>query len=115
MNDKENFVIEYLAKEQFVDVLNQDFMTAFAIRFDCRVFRQTIGSPRVPLAGKTLSAMFKKGLLTRFTVGIDNYAGGVGFPKWVYSYSLAKPNKACTGRKAVQRESDVKVLAAFRQ
>ena len=115
MNDKEKFVIEYLAKEQFVDILNQDFMTAFAIHFDCRVFRQTIGAPRVPLAGKTLSAMFKKGLLTRFTVGIGNYAGGIGFPKWVYSYSLAKPNTARTGRKAVQRKSKYKVLAAFRQ
>ena len=92
MNDKEQFIIRYLEKEKFVDVLNQDFMVAFAMKFDCRVFRQTIGAPRVPLAGKTLSAMFKKGLLSRFTCGIDGYAGGVGFPKWVYSYSLAKPN-----------------------
>lgn len=89
MNDKEKFVIEYLVKEErFIDVLNQDFMTKFAIRFNCRVFKQTIGAPRVPLAGRTLSEMFKKGLLSRFSVGIDSYSGGQGFPKWVYSYSL---------------------------
>ncbi len=91
MNDKENFVIEYLTKrEPYVDVLNQEFMTDFAIKFNCRAIRQTIGAPRVPLAGKTLSNMFKKGLLSRFTAGIDDYAGGNGFPKWVYSYYISE-------------------------
>lgn len=93
MNNKEKFVINYLKeKEPFVDVLNQEFMTAFAVRFDCRIFRQTIGAPRVPLAGKTLSSMFKKGLLSRFVSGIDGYAGGIGFPKWVYTYQLNIPS-----------------------
>ena len=115
MNEKEKFIIEWLEREQFVDVLCQDFMEQFANRFKCKGRRMSIGAPRVQLAGKTLSTMFKKGLLTRFTVGIDAYAGGIGFPKWVYSYSLAKPNTARTGRKAVQPESNVKVLAAFRQ
>ena len=123
MNDKETFVIEYLQREQFVDILNHDFMVEFANRFNCKGRRMSIGAPRVPLAGRTLSVMFKKGLLNRFTVGIDAYAGGVGFPKWVYSYSLKMPNKACSGRLSSCAEnsdeqtksSDVVVLASYRR
>lgn len=115
MNDKEKFVTEYLERENFVDVLDVEFMRSFAMRFACKAFNMNHGALSVPLASKTLSDMFKKGLLERFIVGMSSYAGGVGYPKWVYSYSLAKPNTARTGRKAVQRKSKYKVLAAFRQ
>ena len=115
MNEKEKFVTEYLEREKFVDVLDVEFMRSFAMRFACKAFNMNHGAPRVPLASKTLSDMLKKGLLERFVVSMSDYAGGVGYPNWVYSYSLAKPNTACTGRKAVQRKSKVKVLAAFRQ
>jgi len=94
MNEKEKFVTEYLEREKFVDVLDVEFMRSFAMRFACKAFNMNHGAPRVPLASKTLSNMFKGGLLERFVVGVNSYAGGVGFPKWVYSYSLAKPNKA---------------------
>ena len=96
MNDKEKFVIEYLKREQYVDVLDKYFMDEFADRFNCKYTYMPIGANRVPLAGKTLSTMFKKGLLDRFVVGISDYAGGQGFPKWVYCYSMAKPNTAST-------------------
>jgi len=123
MNDKETFVIEYLKKNQFVDVLDQEFMLAFANRFNCKARRMSLGAPRVPLAGKTLSAMFKKGLLTRSISGLDAYAGGIGFPKWVYTYSLKMPNTASSGRLSTsakngneQNKSDgVVVLSSYRR
>lgn len=96
MNDKETFIIEYLQKNQLTDVLDQEFVVAFALRFNCKARNMGVGAPRVPLAGKTLSAMFKKGLLTRTVSGLDYYAGGPGFPKWVYTYALKMPNTAST-------------------
>ena len=101
MNEKEKFVIEYLEREKFVDVLDVEFMRSFAMRFACKAFNMNHGAPRVPLASKTLSDMLKGGLLERYVVGMNSYAGGVGYPKWVYSYSLAKPNKGCSGRREV--------------
>ena len=90
LNNKESFVVEYLKEHQFTDVLDAEFVLAFANRFNCKGRRMSIGAPRVPLAGKTLSAMFKKGLLTRSVSGLDSYAGGYGFPKWVYTYAINK-------------------------
>lgn len=115
MNEKETFVIEYLKKNKFVDVLDAEFMCAFAEKFHCKYRLMSVGAPKVPLASQTLAAMHKAGLLERWSHGLSSFERQGGFPKWVYSYELAKPNKAYTGRKAVQRESKYRVLAAFRQ
>lgn len=107
MNEKETFVIEYLEKNKFVDVLDAEFMCAFAERFRCKYRLMSVGAPKVPLASQTLSSMFKAGLLERFVHGMSSFERQGGFPKWVYSYSLAEPNKTCSGRAEVCAQKSI--------
>lgn len=84
----ERFVREYLEREQYVTVLDAEFVFAFALRFSCTVYPNAYGAWRVPLAGRSLSRLHGEGILTRWITGVSAYEGGKGFPKWVYSYSL---------------------------
>lgn len=86
MDEKEQFIIDWLEKHHhhYVDVLDSDFMYSFAERFQCEIIYMAVGAPKVPLASKTLGSMYKKRILIRFPVGLNQAERG--FPKWVYSY-----------------------------
>lgn len=93
MRDKaEDFILEWLKKSPVgVDILNSDFIDAFVAETGAKEHIMMWGANKCPYAAKTLNRMASEGLLTRRIIGIgSNWYPG--FPKWVYTYSLARRN-----------------------
>lgn len=94
-NARHDWLLNYLETNKvhdMVDVLNRAFVEDFIE--DCKpnvIKENLVGADTVPVLGRDLSELYKKGLLTRITVGIDNPVDG--FPKWVYSYMLKNNSK----------------------
>lgn len=96
--DRYQWILEYLRKWQefygtssySVDILNADFVTDYVEATGTKRYSiMPYGADKCSQLGEDLSAMYRKGLLDRSTVGIDGMSG-MGFPRWVYSYSLKK-------------------------
>jgi hypothetical protein len=45
------------------------------------------GADKVPQLGRDLAAMYAQNMLKRYVCGLSGM-GGMGFPRWVYDYSL---------------------------
>ena len=92
MNDKENWVIEYLKNKEFlafVNMLDIDFVNSFVEQFQARYDDMTLGAVKCKELSKLLSSMYKNGLLKRYSHGVRSGLSKDGkFPKWVYSYEL---------------------------
>lgn len=77
---------------QNVDVLDSDFVCAYADATGAVAYMQHVGAPRCKQLGRDLSAMFAVGRLQRSPTGLPTGDASMGFPKkWVYSYSLGTP------------------------
>ena len=72
-----------------VDVLDSDFVCAYADATEAHATVGMVGAPRCNQLGKDLSAMFAAKRLIRRAVGLQVGDSSMGFPKWVYSYSLS--------------------------
>lgn len=73
-----------------VDVLDSEFVYAYAEATNARMALMSIGSPKCKQLGRDLGAMFSSGRLKRQAVGLPSGDASMGFPKWTYSYSLSK-------------------------
>jgi hypothetical protein len=71
-----------------VDVLDSDFVCAYADATKAHATVGMVGAPRCKQLSKDLSAMFAAQRLTRSAVGLPAGDASMSFPKWVYSYSL---------------------------
>ena len=87
---KELFVINYLKnKSDTIDILNTPFMDLYIDTFKPEKWSlQFSGAPMCPEVGRLLSSMYKKGILRRHSIGLSEM--GVGWPKWIYVYSLRR-------------------------
>jgi hypothetical protein len=87
-----SWIEKYLREsgETSVDIVSADFMWAYIEAHDVKAGIQMVGAPSCPQAGKDLSRMFKLGRLDRYRLGMPHGDACNGFPKWVYSYELAK-------------------------
>lgn len=90
MREKEEWVLSYIGKYGPVDVLNTDFVDAYAAEFRPRVATQLYGANKCPELGRLLSRMYSGNVLKRFATGIPGLCG-MGFPRWVYVYNLPNP------------------------
>jgi len=72
----------------YADVLDSDLVCAYADVTGCEPTVLMVGAPKCPQLGRDLSAMYAAGKLERSVVGLGNGDSSIGFPKWVYSYSL---------------------------
>jgi hypothetical protein len=70
-----------------VDVLNRDFVTAYARATGAKVTLMDYGADSCPQLGADLSAMYTAGRLTRKRVGVPRNAGP-GLPTWKYVYQI---------------------------
>lgn len=85
--DRRAFILEYLAGHPpAVDVLDAGFVEAYVGATGVASGEQPFGAPSCPMLGRDLSALWKAGALRRVPVGLQGRE--VGFPAWVYSYSL---------------------------
>lgn len=69
------------------DVLNSDFVDDYIEATKARHAVQPYGAATCPQLGRDLSAMKRAGVLKRHRVGLQGM-GGMGFPRWVWSYEL---------------------------
>lgn len=81
------WVVQWLKVNYSCDVLNRDFHDEFADEFKVKQVFRMIGANECPQAMRVLSRMYHKDhYLNRSAIGLSQL--GMGFPKWVYVYSL---------------------------
>jgi hypothetical protein len=73
---------------EVVDILDSDFVCGYVDATDASVQFQHLGAPRCAQLGRDLSKMFAAGRLARSPAALPSGDASMGFPKWVYSYSL---------------------------
>lgn len=90
--EKINWVIDWIEKNKTdVDILNSKFVDDYVNQFNAKVEILPFGPNRCLELGKLLSWGYKNGYLNRARISIS--CKGVGFPNWIYVYSLFKsPN-----------------------
>jgi len=71
-----------------VDVLDSDFVCAYADATKAQVTFMHVGAPKCKQLARDLGAMFAAGKLTRSATGLPSGDASMGFPKWVYTYGL---------------------------
>lgn len=88
--EREAFILEYLRTHGQTDVLDSLFHDMYAKRFPgYKRNHYMIGASPVQQAMRDLKRMYKQAILKRSPIGIGNLSG-MGFPKWVYTYSICK-------------------------
>lgn len=89
-SDRQQWILQYLrdsGAHAHVDILNEQFVSAYIVRFSPTYRMTMLGAHKCRQLGKDLSDMYKAGLLIRSRMGLT--ATPVeGFPKWIYCYSL---------------------------
>ncbi len=90
MNQKEKWILKYIENQpsKSVDMLNIDFVDAYINKFNPPYRCTLYGANKCSELSRRLSTMYKKGLLSRISVGIRGL--GIDFPKWVYLYRLVE-------------------------
>lgn len=72
-----------------VDVLNRDFVDHYVEKTGASFYAMPYGAAKCPSLGSTLSRMEREGALIRHRTGLEGM-GGMGFPKWVWTYRLTR-------------------------
>lgn len=91
---EEKYVLDYLKKNEFTDILDSDFMWGFIELTKAPHSLQSFGAPKCKKASKLLGAMYKQKVLNRVPMGLPVGDSNMGFPRWVYSYGI---NEICKG------------------
>lgn len=84
----EAWMREGTPERECVDILNNDFVCAYAEATEAQVTPVRFGAPKCKQLARDLGAMFAAGKLTRSATGMPSGDSSMGFPKWVYSYGL---------------------------
>lgn len=80
--------MEQGGEREHADVLDTALVNAYVEATGAAATLCSIGAPRCPQLGRDLGAMYAAGVLTRSSVGMPAGDSSMGFPKWIYSYSL---------------------------
>lgn len=88
--ERQQWILNWLRERPLmsVDVLNADFVYAYAEHTGTKTVPQFFGAPKCQHLGRDLSALRDGGLLRRSTVGLPSGDAAMGFPKWVYCYRI---------------------------
>jgi hypothetical protein len=73
-----------------VNILDADFVEAYAVATGAKCRVQFFGAPKCPMLGRDLGALFAAKRLDRVATGLSPGDASMGFPKWVYSYRLKR-------------------------
>lgn len=87
------WITEYIRAPGYgmtLDILNTDFVLAYGEATGVKLHHCAFGAPKCPTLARDLLQMKKDYRLTRKRVGIEGM-GGMGFPKWVWSYRYLPP------------------------
>lgn len=75
-----------------VDILDAEFVAAYINAFELPFSQPKFGAARCSYLGRDLTALYNDGYLTRNATGLPPGDASMGFPKWVYCYSLRSMN-----------------------
>lgn len=88
---KRNFILAWFrdngGHNARADILNADFVDAYAARTGAPVHLMPFGAHKCPDLSRTLTRMHFERDLERVTVGLPGDSA-LGFPRWIYSYRL---------------------------
>lgn len=89
-SQRRDWILAYMRERprEALDVLNSDFVYAYAEATDAPTALQMLGAPKCPQLGRDLGELHKRGYLKRHATGLPAGDSGMGFPKWVYCYRL---------------------------
>lgn len=93
-DQRETWILRAVRDRRFVDVLNADFVSEYAAHTGATMRHSTWGAGWCGLLSADLRKMHKKKILRRTAYGLSGGAWQPGFPKWVYSYSVARVGAA---------------------
>ncbi|HHX71231.1 MAG TPA: hypothetical protein GX708_24695 [Gallicola sp.] len=88
--EKQEWLLKYIKKNRYVDVLNMEFVDSFILEFNPKHEVMPYGANRCKELGRLLSSLYNQGILDRQAQGISE---GEGFPKYVYVYKLTELGK----------------------
>lgn len=74
----------------YVDTLNAEFVDDYLDYTEAPFKCMILGAHRCDQLAADLRTLWKRGDLKRWACGVQGMSG-TGFPKWVWSYYLAKP------------------------
>lgn len=90
--ERQQWIVEWMNAgvpgRESVDVLDSDFVCAYADATKAVVILMHVGAPKCKQLSRDLGAMFTAGKLARTTTGLPAGDASMGFPKWVYTYGL---------------------------
>ncbi len=93
--DREQWILAWLRERQSrssapyrIDVLNAHFVDEYIDATGATHILQMLGAHTCPQLGRDLGRLHARGLLSRYTAGIDGGLCYQGFPRWVWSYTL---------------------------
>jgi len=90
-SEREQWIIDYMRERRTtVDVTDTYFIDDYVDATGAKSSLQFIGADICRSAGRDLGRLFKKKLLERWACGLPSGDASMGFPKWVYIYSLPK-------------------------
>lgn len=88
-SEREAWIYAYLKRRGIsVDVLYSDFVDDYEEYTGAKTYPQPFGACKCPTLGRDLGRMYRKGILSRFATGLGIGDAAMGFPKWVWSYSI---------------------------
>ncbi len=99
-SERTDWILRYFARwkgssqyELFsVDVLDAKFACDYIEATGAKSSLMAYGAPKCSMLGRDLSELHDAGLLKRARSGIEGL-GGMGFPKWVFSYTTTQAGR----------------------
>lgn len=76
-----------------VDIVSRAFVESYIAATRALHETMSIGPPKCPTLGRDLSALFRKGYVTRYPRGMDTGMHAAGFSAWVFAYKLTMTGK----------------------
>lgn len=92
IEEREDFIRQWLEKYRRADIMDRDFVRAYADFTGAKYQEAPYGAGWCRLLSRDLTWMFKSGQLKRTAMGI--HEGYAGMPNWVYSYRLPETDHA---------------------
>ncbi len=87
--DREKWILDWMKdSHERVDVLYATFVRHYVKATGAKSILMPFGADKCRQLGADLSRMHKAGILSRHATGLSPGDSSMGFPRWVYVYSL---------------------------
>lgn len=88
--DRAAWILQWMQRRGvlYVDVLRTDFVCDYIDETGATSSLMLIGAPKCRRLSDDLLRMYRDGVLKRFPAGLGRGDSSMGFPKWIWSYSV---------------------------